>query len=865
MTYFARKRIEGKLDAAISEVIEPLEPLFSIERLGEDRLNTLCEVLGSELYAITSNPTQFFQASLDGRKLYERRYAADLPERIVSQDLSWIYSQVFPSIANVICLFPPALDAWKAEGEREVYARFDEITLRLKSISIQQEIASGQVGIETSEVFSRVLAWFEQKSRFELDLTGLRGDRPDAVPIERCFIFPALHFDPDGHLLQHSQPPEGPQIEVFESSENWVRWLIPSRRTILIGPAGSGKSTVSKWLQSAILQSGHLAILIKLRDVIAGQDPTEPRDALPSLMEIVKKLAGVHLATEIDAKVIRSWLTTSRVYLLLDGFDEVPPDRREVILDWIQGIAAMDSRFGILVTSRPISTNHLSKVTWARGCVELRPFDSSRIVKYIDAWYRHAPLLQDAQRTINADELAETWVSDPALLPLVQIPLTLATVLMVHHLDGELPQSRSMLYRRYVDGMLGLWDSRGRIHSPVTITRAEKKNFLTKLAIYLQTTGRDQIGDKELMDISTEILIGLECSEPIDQVIVHIQERSALLIGPGTWSFVHKSVGEYLVAEAIVSGNERSTEGQSLDRLFLFDARQEDRWAMVVIFWAGLCSIADLMSFVRRLVASKATEDQLLALALIREQLSAVRLTKEWCQKQTDEIFAIFEDKRASKGSSHYFPSVWPKGTPTSFPREIPHFRDTHRLVEQVFRLTGPSLSRAMTGSSQIRESLVAECCKLPNEIESALLHLRGISRDHFQYGIDVGVHFCPRETDAFCREHAQDLIGYPCAKKLMLIGKQFGSSLRQFSTEDLDDILFLYDQSTHQWIAQMWESSLEHKGATGQPYLLTAWRRLRDDLPDADESQSRTIKDVMEILERTYKALWNRSIASEI
>ncbi|MCP4599060.1 MAG: hypothetical protein GY847_00715, partial [Proteobacteria bacterium] len=71
-----------------------------------------------------------------------------------------------------------------------------------------------------------------------------------------------------------------------------------------------------------------------------------------------------------------------------------------------------------------------------------------------------------------------------------------------------------------------------------------------------------------------------------------------LIVGPGIYSFVHKSVAEYLVAEAILQGDQRDESGRRIDRFMLFEHRDDDRWNTVTFLWAGLAPVADVESFI---------------------------------------------------------------------------------------------------------------------------------------------------------------------------------------------------------------------------------------------------------------------------
>ncbi|NEQ51757.1 MAG: hypothetical protein F6K11_16720, partial [Leptolyngbya sp. SIO3F4] len=102
-----------------------------------------------------------------------------------------------------------------------------------------------------------------------------------------------------------------------------------------------------------------------------------------------------------------------------------------------------------------------------------------------------------------------------------------------------------------------------------------------------------------------------------EQVLANLRERSGLIIGPGVYSFVHKSVAEFLVAESIVEGNQQDKGGQRIDRLYLLNHRDDDRWNTVTFLWAGLASLGDLEGFIDECIT---VNNKSLAFGLLYDQ-----------------------------------------------------------------------------------------------------------------------------------------------------------------------------------------------------------------------------------------------------
>jgi len=630
--FLTRRKIESRVDDSIAQVVEQLVPFFDSERVPENKRRTLIKTCESELTHLLTTPQEFFAASMDGQKLFDRRYAdGQLPDAIRNKGLEDLYALIFPQIANLVCMYPPAVEAWKIEGYKEGFRRFDDIASALGTVAKKMDTLLSKDTDMADSLLIRVRQSLAQRVEFQLDLTGLRGDRPDAVPIEQCFVVPELGHRivvSDQHELQRIR-----EIKIGTETEIVDTFISLGLRGFVVGAPGSGKSTWSRWLQKLSLTQSQprLAVLVRLRDLLQ-------LDKLPSYMEMVRDAAGTHLREEVDAKTVREWCQSGVITFILDGFDEIPPGRRDAMLDWIKDLGAAVDKAGLILTSRPLTSTHLEDLDepWVRW--DLQPFDEPRVVDYISRWYAHAPLLAGKAQDVNANDLAQLWLQDAVLQPLVGTPLMLATLLMVHHMDGELPRGRAKLYDRYIDGMLGLWDSRWGVPSAVDLAPDLKKRILTRLALHLHLTEIEQLGDDEIRQWFADTLPNLGCTCKSDAVLNHLRERTGLLVGPGTWSFVHKSVGEFLVATAIRDGDQMDIDGQKVDRLRLFRERHNDRWNTVLFFWAGLTAPGDLHSFIEQVIDEPEDADFVLALSLIYDQLLPHRLTESWLGEQLPKL-----------------------------------------------------------------------------------------------------------------------------------------------------------------------------------------------------------------------------------
>jgi NACHT domain len=594
LDFFKRRKIKQRVEDATAGIVEPLLPFLTQEGISEDKQRRLIETCIEELRPLTQKPELLFQGSLNGQKIFDELYIERrLPQVIIEDDLKEVYTLICPRIATLLCKIPEAVKDWESEAWSESYRRFDEMISQLKTLfDVVDELATVATR-DTDEILVRVRQVLSQKIRFELDLTGLRADRPIEGKFDDFFVHPQIK----GKYETVSETNE-PVLTIETSNTSFEFFTQRSQRAILIGQPGAGKSTWSKWFQREAFSQrwNGICVRVELRS-LANKD-------LPSLHQIIRATAGQHLAEELTAERLSQWISSNRVVFILDGFDEIRPNDRDKAYDWIVDLNMALKKCPIILTSRPLTTDHLTRLsTWYKDWV-VESFDHKRIVDYIERWYAHTPLLlADGNRQVNAENLASEWNRDPTIGPLTGNPLLLSTLLMVHHLDGSLPGGRSQLYERYVKGMLGLWDDRRDVVArELDLSLEKKRQIMQRFSLQMFLEGQEQLDESAAFELMKQILQGLNKSLAAEDVLEVLRERSGLIIGPGIYSFIHKSVAEYLVAESVVQGDQRDISGRRIDRFYLFENRDDDRWNTVTFLWAGLVPIADLESFIEECI-----------------------------------------------------------------------------------------------------------------------------------------------------------------------------------------------------------------------------------------------------------------------
>jgi NACHT domain-containing protein len=607
-----QRRMERMVEDAVDRVVEQIDGYLTGEKVSDQRKQVLIASLCANLQPLTDDPQRFFAGNLDGALIFKQCHPdGKLPEEIREEDLGHFYTMLFPQIAHFLAGSRIALAQWEAEGYREEFKRLTQIAEEIRAMNVKVAELPGAV---TRAVASKadheaetLLREFAQtllnNLLLRLDLSPLHAERALHGSLREHFVIPAFR-----ERREHAET-VGQETVIIEAL------AAAGARRVVHGGAGVGKTTWSLWLQSRLIEFDptRLAVVLRLLREITDIEKH-------SLLDLLRERVGTHLRDALTDKALRKWHRDGRLVVILDGFDEVPEDRRDAVEEWVKGLDAVAKKTTIVVTSRPLQSGHLEvlKKPWQQW--DLLPFDEPRIVEFIERWHRYLPEgeLSAAERKVDARALAHTFFNDPSLKPLADTPLMLGTLLFVHHRDKKLPSGRVDLYERYIAAMLGLRDSGLGIQARATkLTDKEKRHVLAHIALHFHLNGVNEVNDETMRQLVEGALAKFKFDEDGERLLPALRERTGLLQGPGAWSFMHKTIGEFLVAELICDGTTRLPDKRRLDRKELWTHRE---WTTVLFFWGGKTSPRELEEFLGDLLKEATGEATLLALSLLHDQ-----------------------------------------------------------------------------------------------------------------------------------------------------------------------------------------------------------------------------------------------------
>ncbi|GAA3455769.1 NACHT domain-containing protein [Dactylosporangium matsuzakiense] len=412
----------------------------------------------------------------------------------------------------------------------------------------------------------------------------------------------SLHIALDAVYVPLQYERDGNRIDVYRDIQR-------HHRTVVVGGAGAGKSTVLRqsMLQWALAPErfDRVPVLVELgRYNLGGR--TIQQLLVEAFGHVEEPVIGRHGRTKTHARplvedaerVVPGALGDGRLCVFLDGLDEVVSDRRGDVALEIKEFAERYPGCQIVVTCRDsVYNNDLQPVFDHK--IAVAGFDDAGIRRFLRRWFGRTkeavePALSapDLDPRQQVEQLMAGLRSSPTLMRLARSPLMLTMIALLHDVDpGEGPMltnSRAEFYEKAVGHLLSRDPDLGRYRQLTRYRVGHKLMALRAIALAAQgdlTPGSDHrvITQDEINDVMSRLRSRFQLPEPdLAQMINEIVERSGLLIRIDEtnllYEFAHLTLQEYLAAVELAA---------EPDRLLALYREQPARWRETVKLWCG--------------------------------------------------------------------------------------------------------------------------------------------------------------------------------------------------------------------------------------------------------------------------------------
>ena len=379
--------------------------------------------------------------------------------------------------------------------------------------------------------------------------------------------------------------------------------LSDSRRTAIIGEAGTGKTTLLYWLavnsasnmfKGGLARRNTIPFIIELRRY---------KGKLPSPKEFLDKVAS-EIVDEMPKGWVQEVLRHGEALLLIDGLDEVPIHQRENVYEWLENILGSFDFVRVVFTSRPSSyePGELNYLDF-KEC-ELIPMQYPQIKCFVEYW--HEAVLGEeeviAKNEIKkaSNELLHKIQNKFPLRRLATNPLLCAMLCALHfERQMQLPADRSELYEACCSMLLERRDSEREIdceHHP-KLSYKQKRVLLDDLAYWMMKNRHVEVEKSLVISRFQKRLNNMFIDSEVlsDSIVSMLVERSGIIREPTPDSidFIHRTFQEYMAASAASSED---------DWGFLLGQASDDQWQETIILASGFSNKIKADKFVQDLL-----------------------------------------------------------------------------------------------------------------------------------------------------------------------------------------------------------------------------------------------------------------------
>jgi HEAT repeat protein len=437
-----------------------------------------------------------------------------------------------------------------------------------------------------------------------------------------------------------------------------------SRRVVVLGDPGSGKSTALRFLALAFAEGTQgefgltdLADARRLPILVPLSAYAEARRAQPDLplAEFLPRHFSETLKVGDFSALFAEALRTGDAVVFLDGLDEMLTfDDRAGAMRAVAEFAAAHPNVRIMLSSR-IAGYVGGALPGDFETVTLAPFDRAAIETFAKNWAlafeageADADALSDAARQRaqkRGENLAAAVIENPNVERLATNPLMLTLLALIHHQGTRLPNRRVDLYRLCVEALAETWNLARNIEGksvPVRfLDRPIDENFVVRtlapVAFWMHTHKPTGVITRAELETQLTERFEAEGYEPDRAAALAreftdlIREQLGLLVerAPDEFRFLHLTIEEYLTARHLVAQGEEELMREVHSR------RHHPRWQepiqLALAFLSG---------------SSGATAGRVIKTAILAQEQEAKRRRFKPSRYETvlhrDLIFAVF-------------------------------------------------------------------------------------------------------------------------------------------------------------------------------------------------------------------------------
>lgn len=598
----AQREAARRIEKIGQEVAIKLRPLFEVE---SSKANVPDIKLLTQEVALTLAKT-----SIDAKQVLDYRFDA---ERLASQLIksrpevvknfseaeASLYERFLREVCNEIVAIANELGSFDRHFSETTLQNQDQVLALVEKIFARPS--------EEAAAFERLYCQTIIRQLDRMELFGVKR-MDDATKHQSLSVaYVAIDVDQSGNKdcaqmyesARDESMPEAKGMRLAPQSGPIDQLLRTTRKIIVRGQAGLGKSTLLQWL--AVRSASHdfpahlshwnktIPFFIRLREHV-NKDFPNPEE-FPGL--IAPTVAG-----GMPHGWVHEQLSNGRAVVLIDGVDELPSTQRPAMLEHLQQLVSNYPHARYLITSRPAALKAELWPEWhewikQESFVEtsLQPMSQSHIENFIDQWHEaFAKTITEEDELAALKPLPENLKRQlrqrPPLRRLADNPLLCAMICALHRERHEnLPAERIELYKGCVDMLLSRRDTGRKIDIKTDypdLSDPQKLVFAQSFAYWLMKNGYSDVEQSEADSHFEGKCAEMNLSDNVTGEGVRrlLMDRANLLREPIALrvDFTHRTFQEYLAAQAAIKESDVGV---------LIDHSHDDQWRETIILATG--------------------------------------------------------------------------------------------------------------------------------------------------------------------------------------------------------------------------------------------------------------------------------------
>lgn len=329
--------------------------------------------------------------------------------------------------------------------------------------------------------------------------------------------------------------------------------LADNQRLFLHGPAGSGKTSILKWLAIIVARdqadgllssfSGLLPLYVTARQLFSTDYPPDPS---ASLAELAFSPSSALLITD----QIRERADAGTLLLLVDGLDETHTAQRGLALRWLDSLVRSHPDCRYVVTSRSAIPEELLPAGFASA--QILPLNRDGVMRLTRQWL--GALTEDKPSpavTARARRLITFIDGDSRLGELASSPLMCSLTCALYQERGLSALRGPSIHEAFVEMFAFRRDRERAIRDSGRWSYRATLDLLKALAAEMLFRGSEELTRHDAVKALSR---RKSTTEPAAEAYDYLVARSGLLTEPipGRVSFVHRTFREYLCAREIL-------------------------------------------------------------------------------------------------------------------------------------------------------------------------------------------------------------------------------------------------------------------------------------------------------------------------